>query len=77
MTPFAIVPAGPITEPDDLSMRQAGVAACVLDALDDEEAGAALGLNPVTVSAIVSRLQQRTGTRNRVGLALRLQELAA
>jgi len=31
----------------------------------------------VTVSAIVRRLQLRTGTRNRVALALRLQELAA
>ena len=77
MNALALAPLEPITDPDDLSTRQAGVAACVLDAMDDEEAGAALGLCPVTVSAIVRRLQLRTGTRNRVALALRLQELAA
>lgn len=72
---YVVVEPEPVHCADDLSMRQAGVAACLLDAMDDEEAGAALGLCPVTVAAIVRRLQARTRTRNRVALALRLKDL--
>lgn len=70
-----VVNPEPVRSPADLTVRQSGVAACVLDAMDDEEAAKALGLCPVTVTAIVSRLQARTRTRNRVALALALERM--
>ena len=72
---YAVVETTAITSPADLTIRQSGVAACILEALDDEEASAALGLCHFTVAAIVRRLQVRTGTKNRVGLALALRDL--
>ena len=72
---FHVVNPEPVRSHADLTARQSGVAACVLDAMDDEEAAKALGLCPVTVAAIVNRLQARTRTRNRVALALALDRL--
>lgn len=72
---YVVVAPEPVTGPQDLTPRQAGVAACLLDAMDDDEAASALGLCPYTVAAIVRRLQARTRTRNRVALALALERM--
>ena len=72
---FDVIAPAPIHCAADLSARQAGVAACLLDAMDDDEAGKALGLCPYTVAAIVRRLQNRIRARNRIALALKLREL--
>ncbi len=70
----------PVVEPllsaAGATTRQAGVAACLLDAMEDDQISLATGLDVFTVQAVVRRLQVRTGTANRVGLALALQGLS-
>jgi DNA-binding NarL/FixJ family response regulator len=68
--------AGPIESLDDLSQRQSGVAAGLIDALDDGEIADATGLDLFTVVAIVKRLSVRMGARNRVALALALDRMS-
>jgi DNA-binding NarL/FixJ family response regulator len=65
----------PLTDAAGATTRQAGVAACLLDAMEDEQIAAAMRLDVFTVGSIVRRLMARTGTTNRVGLALALREL--
>lgn len=50
-----------------------GVAACVLDAMGDDEAAEALGVDVDDVKAAVRRLASSYHARNRVALALALQ----
>ena len=54
-----------------------GVAACILDALDDLEIAEAMGWQRVeTVRRMVRELCDRWQARNRVDLALKLREVA-
>jgi DNA-binding NarL/FixJ family response regulator len=70
----------PVVEPllsaAGATTRQAGVAACLLDAMEDDQIALAMGLDVFTVRAIVRRLHVRTGTTNAGGLALALNRLA-
>ena len=55
---------------------RAGVSACVLDAMSDHEASAALGLPIQTVRRVIRELCVHWQARNRVALALQLQRIA-
>ena len=54
---------------------QSGVAACLLDAMTDKEAAQALGTTPGSVNSTIERLCAMFNARNRVQLALTLQQL--
>lgn len=60
----------------DREARLSAVAACVLDAMEDREIAAAVGVGRTTIQSDVSRLQTRYHARNRVALALKLAEEA-
>lgn len=55
-----------------LTVTQAGVAACVLDAMTNTEIAAAMGRSRPTIERHVERLLRIFGARNRVDLALKL-----
>ena len=58
-----------------MSPLQSGVAACLLDGMTQREAAMALGRSCTSVSFTLEKLRQKFDVRNRVQLALRLQQL--
>ena len=62
-----------------MTPTQKGVAACLLDAMENKEIAAAMGapgstgLHINTVTRAMQKLMERYGARNRVALALALQ----
>ena len=75
--PFVVAPVAPAYCPADLTLRQSGVAACLLDGMTDREAAAALRLDVFTVAAVVARLCRRVDAINRAHLVGRLAQMLA
>jgi DNA-binding NarL/FixJ family response regulator len=55
--------------------RRSGVAACLLDGMNNTQTAAALGVHRHTVEHDIRTLQQRHQAHSRVALALALQQL--
>lgn len=73
--PFVVAPVAPAYCPADLTLRQSGVAACLLDGMTDREAAAALRLDVFTVAAVVRRLCERCEAYSRAHLVRRLAQM--
>ena len=56
-----------------MTLTQKGVAACLMDAMENREIAAAMGIHNCTVERAMQKLFERYGARNRVALALALQ----
>ena len=57
------------------TIREAGIAALILDALPDKTISAATGIPVGTIGNTITVLMRRAGVKNRVGLALALKDL--
>lgn len=62
-------PCPPVAGPDELTGREAAVAALTARGLVNKEVAGHLGVTPATVKNHLTRIYRRTGTANRTELA--------
>ena len=58
------------------TLSESGIAALILDALPDKTISSATGISMCMITYHIHAMMKRAGVKNRVGLALALQEQA-